>query len=44
MPVDASCQAITLSSYKYNPHFYMETVIVTIKGYHNIEVTLVFDD
>lgn len=44
MPDDASIQAIALSSYKYNPHFFMETVIVTVKGYHNLEVTLVYDD
>lgn len=36
MPVDASFQAITLASYKYNPHFFLESVIVTVKGYHNL--------
>jgi hypothetical protein len=44
LPTDASFQAITLVSYKYNPHFFMESVLVTVKGYHNIEVTLVYDD
>lgn len=44
MPTDASFQAISLVSYKYNPHFFTETVIVTTKGYHNFEVLLVFDD
>jgi hypothetical protein len=35
---------VSLVSYKYNPHFYLESVIVTTKGYHNLEVVLVFDD
>lgn len=44
MPYDAIFQAISLVTYKYNPHFFMESVIVTTKKYHNFEVTLVFDD
>lgn len=44
MPAGASFQAVTLVSYKYNPHFYMETVLVTTKGFHNFEILLVFDD
>ena len=44
MPIDGLFMAITLSNYKYNPHFYMESVIVTTKHYHSFEVTLVFDD
>jgi hypothetical protein len=43
-PTDASFQAVNLIAYKYSPHFYMESVIITTKNYHNIEVMLVFDD
>ena len=44
MPSDGSFQAVTLSSYKYSPHFDVEAVIVTTKGYHNFEVLLAYDD
>lgn len=44
MPTDAAVQAVTLTSYKPHPHLNMESVIVTIFGYHSVEVTLVFGD
>lgn len=44
MPSDATYQAVALVSYKYNPNHYVETVMVSTKGYHHVELYLIFDD
>ena len=44
MPTDASFYAVSMVSAKYHPTYDVESVIITIHKYHNIEVLLPFDD
>lgn len=44
MPNDAAFLAISYVKATYNPHFDVENVVVTTKGYHNFEITIVYDD
>ena len=44
MPTDAAFLAISFVKAVANPHFDIENVVVTTKGYHNFEITLVYDD
>ena len=44
LPTGASFQAVNLLSYKYHPHFDTESVLVTTKGYHNLELLISRDD
>jgi hypothetical protein len=44
MPKDATFQSVTFNTATYNPHFDTENIIVTTKGYHNFEITIVYDE
>ena len=44
MPTDASFQAISFVKATYNPHFDVENIVITTKGYHSFEITIVYDD
>jgi dTDP-4-amino-4,6-dideoxygalactose transaminase len=44
MPDDAIFLSVAFCSYKYNPVFYIESVVVTTKNYHNLEILLIYDD
>jgi hypothetical protein len=44
MPNDAYFLAVTHTGFRYNPHFEMETVLVTTNNFHSFEFTLIYDD
>jgi hypothetical protein len=44
LPTDAAIHAVALVGHQYHPNFNLERVVVTVHNYHNLEVTLVFDD
>lgn len=44
MPYGSSFQAVTRVGFKYNPHFGIESILVTTKHYDNFEVLLIFDE
>jgi hypothetical protein len=44
MPIDAAFLAITYVKATYNPHFDIENVLITTKGYNNFEVIVIYDD
>lgn len=45
MPKDAFFEAVTLTNAQYNsPHFEIENIVVTTSGFHNFEITLVYDE
>jgi hypothetical protein len=44
MPDDAVFLSVSFCAYKYIPNFYTETVIVTTKNYHNLEIMILYDN
>lgn len=44
MPNDAAFLAISYVKATYSPHFDIENIVITTKGYHSFEITLVYDD
>jgi hypothetical protein len=44
MPNEAYYMAITHTGVRHNPHFEMENILITTVGYHNFEITLIYDD
>jgi hypothetical protein len=44
MPDDAIFLSVSFCAFKYVPHFYTETVIVTTKNYHNLEIMIIYDN
>ncbi len=44
MPIDACFLAVSFVKAQYNPHFDIENVVVTTKGYDSFEITIVYDD
>jgi hypothetical protein len=44
MPSDALFLSVSLVASKYNPHFFMESVVITTNKYHSFEVLLIYDD
>lgn len=44
MPKDAIFLAVTLTSTQENPHFEVENIVITTNGFHNFEVTLIYDE
>lgn len=43
MPVDATFLAVSHTGFKYNPVFEMENILVTTNGFHNFEITIIYD-
>jgi hypothetical protein len=43
MPKDSIFAAVTLTNTIYNPHFEVENIVVTTAGFHNFEITLIYD-
>jgi hypothetical protein len=44
MPIDACFLAVNFVKAQYNPHFDIENVVITTKGYDSFEITIVYDD
>jgi len=44
LPDDACFLSISFVKSIFNPHFDTENVILTTRGYDNLEITLIFDD
>lgn len=44
MPSDAIFLGVTFVKVTPSPHFDTENILITTRGYHNFEITVVFDD
>lgn len=43
MPSDAFYLAVTHTGFRYNPSFEMENILITTSGFHNFEITIIYD-